>query len=239
MRSGHKKWSTNQGFTLIELLTVMAILILLLALLVPRLSKMQEEARRSQCRSNLRQLGTAMLLYAGDNRGWLPARDENHVPPVPGYRDGEYEFDERPGFTYHVLKLYETGYQTDPGLWKCPSDRWNGDGNDIPVTAARSFQSPPFNSWENVSYMYVAGYNVVSTRENHSRAPVLADESNSRENGNLTPGAMPPLGEKAAPGPNFRNVLYLDGSVVALEDAESANSVFEGMIEPAKIQSVD
>ena len=62
-----------KGFTLIELLVVMVIIALLVGLLLPALGRAKEEAQKTQCRSNLRQIGLAMEMYANDNRGYLPA----------------------------------------------------------------------------------------------------------------------------------------------------------------------
>lgn len=63
----------KKGFTLIELLVVMVIISMLVGLLMPALGRAQEEARKTQCRSNLRQIGLAMTLYCGDNSGFTPA----------------------------------------------------------------------------------------------------------------------------------------------------------------------
>ena len=63
----------KRGFTLIELLVVMVIIALLVGLLLPALGRAREEARKTQCRSNLRQIGLAMNIYANDNKGWTPA----------------------------------------------------------------------------------------------------------------------------------------------------------------------
>ena len=63
----------KKGFTLIELLVVMVIIALLVGLLLPALGRARDEARKTQCRSNLRQIGLAMNIYANDNKGWLPA----------------------------------------------------------------------------------------------------------------------------------------------------------------------
>ena len=62
----------RQGFTLIELLVVMVIIALLVGLLLPALGRAREEARKTQCRSNLRQIGLAVNIYANDNQGWTP-----------------------------------------------------------------------------------------------------------------------------------------------------------------------
>ncbi len=74
---------SGRSFTLVEMLTVMGIVAILMSLLLPALGRARQKASQIQCLSNLRQLATAMTLYADSWRGRLPpyvtaARPEEH-----------------------------------------------------------------------------------------------------------------------------------------------------------------
>lgn len=57
---------SRQGFTLIELLVVIAIIAILAAILFPVFARARENARRSSCQSNMKQIGLGMLQYVQD-----------------------------------------------------------------------------------------------------------------------------------------------------------------------------
>lgn len=70
----------TSGFTLIELLVVIAIIALLAAILFPVFGRARENARRSSCQSNMRQMGLALHQYIQDFDEYLP-RGRTYVGP--------------------------------------------------------------------------------------------------------------------------------------------------------------
>jgi len=86
---------SRKGFTLIELLVVIAIIAILAAILFPVFAKARERARSTTCASNLKQFGTAFMMYAGDyderfpspggQAGWLHVWDHNNGATLNQY----------------------------------------------------------------------------------------------------------------------------------------------------------
>lgn len=71
------------GFTLIELLTVIAIIGVLAAIIIPVVGKVRSSARTAQSSSNLREIHRATLLIAEQNRGRFPNADPQLTQPAP------------------------------------------------------------------------------------------------------------------------------------------------------------
>jgi prepilin-type N-terminal cleavage/methylation domain-containing protein len=97
----------RRGFTLIEMIVVIAILLLLMGLLIPVLSRARAEGRRAACKSNLSQLAKAIHMYVTDHQSTYPVLASR--PTV------------NTGMT--SLKKLLMPYIKDERLLRCPDDR--------------------------------------------------------------------------------------------------------------------
>lgn len=126
----------RSGFTLIELLVVISIVAILAAILFPVFSRARENARRSSCQSNLKQLGLATFQYIHDyDEQLLPAFLKPTGSPI---------------YTFWALGLEP--YTKNTQIFRCPSD-------PNTQTTTENVREPywnglPQDQWFRVSYGY-------------------------------------------------------------------------------------
>ena len=114
------------GFTLIELLVVIAIIAILAAILFPVFAQVRENARRTTCASNLKQIGLGVIQYLQDS--------EETYPPTVTEREGPLDATENSDITAlpysirgRLAGYVPKGSASDGGIWKDPDGiAWNG-----------------------------------------------------------------------------------------------------------------
>ena len=106
----------TRGFTLIELLVVIAVISVLMAILMPALQRVKEQARQQTCASRVRQQLLASIMYAEEN-------------------DGKLALPSTPGAWLHDLAINTVNYMLKNGMTRemfyCPSNlvelKYNGE----------------------------------------------------------------------------------------------------------------
>jgi prepilin-type N-terminal cleavage/methylation domain-containing protein/prepilin-type processing-associated H-X9-DG protein len=106
-----------RGFTLVELLVVIGIIALLIAILMPSLSRARTQSQRVACMSNLRQLGNAFVMYTNANKGAFPR------PAVtPRFEDWIYWNGNRDINESRLVPYLSSGNRFNPEFFRCIAD---------------------------------------------------------------------------------------------------------------------
>ena len=107
----------RKGFTLVELLVVIAIISLLISILMPSLHKAKVLANRVVCMSNLKQIGSAIHMYAQDWDDNLPYADYGATSTTMAFdlREGGMA-----GNPWTCLGLLHEDYLQSPHIYYCP-----------------------------------------------------------------------------------------------------------------------
>lgn len=122
----------SKAFTLIELLVVISIIAVLMSIMMPALTKVREQAKKSVCMSNLSQISKASYLYATDNSGHMAhqyANHPNHLVANPLTKGYNFETKEETNDSW-VANINQ--YVQDKNFYSCPANK-NTDRNWMPT----------------------------------------------------------------------------------------------------------
>jgi prepilin-type N-terminal cleavage/methylation domain-containing protein/prepilin-type processing-associated H-X9-DG protein len=143
----------RRGFTLIELLVVIAIIAILAAILFPVFAQARDRARSAACLSNLKQMGTAWMMYAQDYDERFP-----YSNPGPAWGDCRTMKD-RGSFGGWIGNLL-VPYTKNSDIFKCPSNPTLNTVNN--ASGCGGTEAVARTNW-GIPYLYVSyGYNYIA-----------------------------------------------------------------------------
>jgi prepilin-type N-terminal cleavage/methylation domain-containing protein len=139
----------KHAFTLIELLVVIAVVSLLIAVMIPSLQTVREQARRIRCSSNLKAIGMGLAAFANQNDEALPQPQYQTTDPSRGYVCYDQAAPKTP---LQLAEVYSNGFLGDTAsILYCPSFASEYSSYTATGTWGQSF----VNNAIKAAYLYV------------------------------------------------------------------------------------
>jgi prepilin-type N-terminal cleavage/methylation domain-containing protein/prepilin-type processing-associated H-X9-DG protein len=217
------KTHSRHAFTLIELLTVIAIIGILAAIIIPVTASVRESAKTAKCGASQRQIALAIMLYTSANRDFLPGPVNRDVSAPP---EGTVVAATTVSLRDFIQPFM--GDKTD-GFWVCPSNAAAAEANNDPtqrfvyflnnggtIQPSRPFGNPTTNQGNPLLGRPVRITQITTARTAFSSNMPLSriwmlSDIDSRNFGSGTPS----LAGKKVPPPHKdgRNYAFFDGHV--------------------------